>query len=271
MNLKKTFTFFLFLFLLLFFFSNITSATEIDWPSAPLTGSRLDDNSELHDFIGYIYGWGIGLGAVAAFTMLLIAGVQYMVSSGNPKLVSSAIHKITSAGLGLLLLLTSWLILNTINSQIVSVVQLPPLWSNDMYQDRHISPEMREEPPCDHVLLFPEKNFAGGGSPFSVGEHTGNPEFLSGKAFRSMTEEEKEMIDLLGEDAFKGRVIVGDKIEGSSCLMTLYRSSAASFFRTNPCGKVLGVVSFPEQNFERAIFEADKDVSCFIIENIGEK
>ncbi len=294
---NKTIYLFSLLFLFLFIAVGFSLATEIDWPRAPLTGEPLTKNSEFHDFIAYVYGWAIGLGGITAFTMLIIAGVQYMLSSGDPKKMVAAMQKIYSAVIGLALLLTSWLILNTINPQITSLSPLPALWDDEMYKNIHISTEMAEEPPCEFVLLFREKDFEGGSQRFTTGQFEqgfspdpegditagGGPqgsgmtfsytslEFLSGKGFRSMTEEEEVMYDLLGEDAFNNRDIVDGKIEGSSCLLTLYKKSSNFLgFNSENCGKILGVVSFREKNFERAIFE-DEKITCFIVENIGKK
>ena len=95
-----------------------------DWPPSPF-GTKLDRESELPTFIGYLYEWGISIGGFLVFIALIIAGFQYLSSAGNPAMMKEAKDRVISALLGLALLLGSWLILNTINPQL-TVLQLPP-------------------------------------------------------------------------------------------------------------------------------------------------
>lgn len=95
-----------------------------DWPSSPL-GTKLDADSELPKFIQYLYEWGISIGGLLVFIALIIAGLQYLASAGNPAMMNEAKSSMVSAGIGLALLLASWLILNTINPQLTQL-QLPP-------------------------------------------------------------------------------------------------------------------------------------------------
>ena len=91
----------------------------VDWPDSP-GGTSLDKNSDLSTLIKYLYEWGIGLGGLFLFVSLLIAGFQYLTSAGEPVKISEARERIKSAGLGLVLLLGSWLILHTINPDFVA-------------------------------------------------------------------------------------------------------------------------------------------------------
>jgi len=91
----------------------------VDWPQSP-AGNKLDENSKLPDLIRYLYEWGIGLAGLFLFISLLIAGFQYLTSAGEPVKISEARDRIKSAGIGLVLLLASWLILNTINPDLTT-------------------------------------------------------------------------------------------------------------------------------------------------------
>lgn len=92
------------------------SATEVAWPDSPL-GTSFPEEGGINLLVQYIYEWGISLGGLAAFIALLIAGFQYLASAGNPTLMKEAKSRMVSAGIGLGLLLGSWLILNTISPQ----------------------------------------------------------------------------------------------------------------------------------------------------------
>ena len=102
----------------------LAAGLNVAWPSSPL-GTELNDQSEIPEFITYIYEWGISIGGVLVFIALIIAGFQYLGSAGNPAMMKEAKDRVISALLGLALLLGSWLILNTINPQFTRL-QLPP-------------------------------------------------------------------------------------------------------------------------------------------------
>jgi len=107
----------------IFSVSSVVLALQVSWPPSP-AGTRLTDDSQLGDLIKYLYEWGIFLGGLAAFIALLIAGFQYLTSVGDPARMKDAMDRIKSAFFGLVLLLGSWLILNTISSQFTT---FPPL------------------------------------------------------------------------------------------------------------------------------------------------
>jgi hypothetical protein len=103
----------------------------VSWPRSP---AGTDINPTLRDgkcvfadlptLIKYLYEWGIGLGGLAAFVALVIAGFQYLTSAGEPAKMKEAMDRIKSAALGLVLLLATWVILNTINPALTTL-QLP--------------------------------------------------------------------------------------------------------------------------------------------------
>lgn len=106
---------------------------QLDWPPSPVPGGA-DLDANCRDYgsttcnfalvVRYFYEWGIVLGGLAAFFALLIAGLKYISSFGNPAAIKDAKDRITSVFLGLAILLGSWVILNTISSQLT--VLTPP-------------------------------------------------------------------------------------------------------------------------------------------------
>lgn len=105
--------------------SGLKGKLEVNWPPSPL-GTRLTEKTDIPNLVKYIYEWGISLGGFAAFIILVIAGFQYLTSAGNAGKMKDAVDRIKSAILGLVLLLASVLILNTINPQLTQL-KIPPL------------------------------------------------------------------------------------------------------------------------------------------------
>jgi len=103
----------------IFIVASTVLALQVDWPLSP-AGTKLTSQSQLPDLVKYLYEWGIALGGLAAFLALVMAGFQYLTSVGRPEVMAEAMDKIRSALFGLVLLLSSWLILNTINPQLTT-------------------------------------------------------------------------------------------------------------------------------------------------------
>ncbi|PIT93218.1 MAG: hypothetical protein COU06_01210 [Candidatus Harrisonbacteria bacterium CG10_big_fil_rev_8_21_14_0_10_38_8] len=70
------------------------------------------------------YKWGVGLAVLLAVASITFAGVQYILSAGNVTSKESALGRLKSSVLGLVLLLGSFLILRTINPDILNPVNL---------------------------------------------------------------------------------------------------------------------------------------------------
>ncbi len=86
----------------------------IEWPASPF-GSPLDATTDIPNLVKYLFEWGVGLGGLAMFIALIIAGVQYITSVAEPNKLNEAKDRIKSAVIGLALLLSSWAIFNLIN------------------------------------------------------------------------------------------------------------------------------------------------------------
>jgi hypothetical protein len=133
--LKNRFSFLTLIIFGFLFFSLTVFAVDkcslVNWPKSPI-GTDINPTLEggkckyadLPTLIKYLYEWGIGLGGLAAFIALVIAGFQYLTSVGDPAKMKDAKDRIISAFFGLTLLLGSWLILNTISPNLTT---LPPL------------------------------------------------------------------------------------------------------------------------------------------------
>ena len=101
--------------------ASLIEETQVDWPTAPLGGYELNENSSLADLVAYFFGWGVGLGGLAVFIALIIAGVQLITSVADPGKMNEAKARIKSAALGLGLLLSSWAIFDLINPNLTKM------------------------------------------------------------------------------------------------------------------------------------------------------
>jgi hypothetical protein len=85
------------------------------WPPSPMgTDIWSKTSPNLAEAIKYLYEWGIGLGGVAVFIALIIAGFEYITSIGNPSKMQDAFNRIRDAVIGLVILLASYAMLSII-------------------------------------------------------------------------------------------------------------------------------------------------------------
>lgn len=84
-----------------------------------IPGINAGSSPSLSIYLSAIFKTGIGLAGVLAVLMIVIGGIQYIGSGMSPSGKSDARDRITSAIMGLLLALLSWIILNTINPNLV--------------------------------------------------------------------------------------------------------------------------------------------------------
>jgi len=99
---------------------------EIEYPD--VSGSPgPTSKSTIPNYLKYIFNFAIWISAFLALGVLVYGGFQYLTSTGNVERVRDARERIASALLGLLILFCSYLILVTINPQLV-VFHIPPMY-----------------------------------------------------------------------------------------------------------------------------------------------
>ena len=142
----KTLKFFLILlFIFTFFYSDQVSANEKKeensamsyklLESVPLVGSA-GDVVTFPTYVSKIYILAISSVGIAALLMLTVGGFYYLVSAGNQSLATTAKKIIFDALFGLIVALLGWVILNTINPELLNgkinmgEMKLPPPTSN---------------------------------------------------------------------------------------------------------------------------------------------
>ncbi|MBD3208708.1 MAG: hypothetical protein GF370_04630 [Candidatus Nealsonbacteria bacterium] len=169
-NKKLIFSFFLLLGLTM---SARALALELKWPPSP-AGTTLSSTTSFTEFVSYAYEWGIALGGVLTFGVLVWQGFQFMTSGGDTGKLKHARERMTEAVAGLIILLGSFLILNTINPQLTALKEptLTNITSAWINISTSTSPEMFGS--CGAVTVWPEVNF--GGLPRTLGVNaTTNP------------------------------------------------------------------------------------------------
>lgn len=90
-------------------------------PLEPLRGVPVDSDGavNLPDYLNGMFKIGIGLASVLAVLMIVVAGVQYIGGASSPSEISSANSRIKDAFLGLFVALGSWLLLTTIDPNLI--------------------------------------------------------------------------------------------------------------------------------------------------------
>ncbi len=99
---------------------NITAVeTLIRYPE--IGGEKIYWGMTLPQIIRYLYLFAMGICGAVALTAILLGAIKYISAAGNASKMSDAKDQIFSAILGVVILLSSYLILNTINPDLVTL------------------------------------------------------------------------------------------------------------------------------------------------------
>jgi len=97
----------------------------INFPEIPGT-ENLDPAKGIPELIAFVYLIGLWLVGIAVFVQITGGGVTWLLSAGKPGEIEKAKAQITNAIFGLVLLLSSYVILNTINPDLINGIFDPP-------------------------------------------------------------------------------------------------------------------------------------------------
>lgn len=126
-----------FLFFVSCFMFNVSSTgaqvrLETGLPNIP--SNQIPAGQELPSYINYLFIFGLGLITFFALGFMTIGGVMYILAAGNVAKVEDAKDMIKQALLGLGLMLVSYLLLRTINPDLVNLknpsIELPQFKGN---------------------------------------------------------------------------------------------------------------------------------------------
>ncbi|MFH1990525.1 MAG: hypothetical protein ABIJ19_01585 [Patescibacteria group bacterium] len=140
----------IFLIIFLLFISSAPSIAmavvqlETGLPNIP--GGLLPTGQELPSYIRYLFIFGLGSITILALAQMMLGGIQYILSAGNVSKKEDAKDTIQQALLGLGLLLASFLLLRTINPDLVNLKN-PTLTPLQFKSEAPTSPTGPNEPP----------------------------------------------------------------------------------------------------------------------------
>jgi hypothetical protein len=140
-----------------FFTETVYAQTQMDWPASPARNIELNQNSDLKNLISYFYDWAISIGGMIVFLVLVKSGLEYLFSAGDPGKMGKAKESIRSAIIGLALLLSSFLILETINPELVKMDLRLDL-AGEIERASHMSTRPPGEP-CDLIIFYNNPNW----------------------------------------------------------------------------------------------------------------
>lgn len=100
--------------------------TLISYPT--IANQSIGFETPLPEIIKYIYLFAVGICGAVALAAILLGAIKYIGAAGNPSKMGDAKEQIVSAILGVIILLSSYLILYTINPDLVRLgLTLPPI------------------------------------------------------------------------------------------------------------------------------------------------
>ena len=106
------------------FLMNISFAEAVAWETiTDIPGLPAGSEVTLSDFIIVLYDFLLSAVGIAAMFMIVIGGFRYLTAAGNAAALSDAKDIIYSALYGLLLAISTWIIVSTINPDLVYLKQ----------------------------------------------------------------------------------------------------------------------------------------------------
>jgi len=122
----------IFVSIIVFFFLFIASSSifaaervlETEYPE--IGEEKITKETTLPEYVRYVFKFSLIIAAVAGLAVLIYGGFRYLFSAGSPTAKSEAISWLSGGILGLILLLSSYLILITINPELI-ILEIPGL------------------------------------------------------------------------------------------------------------------------------------------------
>ena len=136
-NLKKTILIFLLTISLVLLLTTFSSAAEeevterpleIEYPEIGGWRPTTIEKAFLPEYVKYIFNFAVAIAGLIAFGALIYGGFRYITSAGAPIAQTEAKDQIFAGVIGLVILLSSYLILTTVNPQLVMLKLEKPKW-----------------------------------------------------------------------------------------------------------------------------------------------
>lgn len=122
MKNSKIFTILINVTIFTFFALPVLAAVEMVYPSISLPFGKtltLNNDSTTAEFAVYFYSLFVGMATVAAFVVIVWAGLEMVISSGNTEKFRRAKAKILGALVGLIVMFSSYIVLNAISPELL--------------------------------------------------------------------------------------------------------------------------------------------------------
>ncbi len=117
---KKLKLLFLALTAIALFLPSLQNAVALELTYPTINGIGVGSGTNLFEFIRYVFIFFVASAGALGVLSLVIAGIRILASAGNPGQITAAKEQITGSILGIILLMTSVIILRTINPDIVA-------------------------------------------------------------------------------------------------------------------------------------------------------
>ena len=98
------------------------------------TGTKTVDETLFGSYVSSFYIFFAGVAGILAVVMIMWGGFHYITSLGNPQRMKEGRDIINNAIIGLVLVLTSYLLLRTINPRLTTLILPPVGYYNPIYQ-----------------------------------------------------------------------------------------------------------------------------------------
>jgi hypothetical protein len=137
----------------------IVTYPELDGAIVP--GGDVKPGEELPQFIKYIFTFSLGAVGVLGLLAIIFGAFTYLTAVGNPQQAAKAKEQIFSALLGILLLLGSYILLNTINPDLIKLgVKLESIEFEERDTNKYYSCyccDMRKSASCGKAKTLVQK------------------------------------------------------------------------------------------------------------------
>lgn len=91
----------------------------LDYPA--FGGYDPNENQDLNQIVAWFYYFIVAISGFAAFYTIVIAGFSWLTSGGNASQINSSKDRITTAFIGLIIILASFLILQILNPELTTL------------------------------------------------------------------------------------------------------------------------------------------------------
>ncbi len=125
-KLKFLFVLILILFSFSLFSFSTLAAEKLETTYPEIEGEKVTEGTTLPEYVSYIFRLSLIIAAVAALAALIYGGFRYLTSAGSPVTQNEAKNWLFGGIIGLILILSSYLILNTINPELLKL-EIPGL------------------------------------------------------------------------------------------------------------------------------------------------